>query len=99
MLSLFYRHDDTNIYHSKVREFFDWCDTNHLLVNVQKTEEIITNSIFWIFEVQSHKYLGVYTDNIHVDCSPLLQRMYFLHRLGLYGVESFCFIRLFWKVS
>ena len=48
-----------------------------------------------IIQVPSHKYLGVSFDNlltwnIHVDnlCSRLQQRLHFLRRLRLYGVDQ-----------
>ncbi len=46
-------------------------------------------------QVRSHKYLGTHMDNklreeIHVDtiCSRMQQRLYFLCRLRLFGVEQ-----------
>lgn len=41
VLSLLQVHDNTNIYHSEVERFVEWCNTNHLTINVKKTEEII----------------------------------------------------------
>ncbi len=48
-----------------------------------------------IAQIQSYKYLGVQIDsnfiwNTHVEwlCSHSHQRMYFLHRLRLYGVDQ-----------
>ncbi len=48
-----------------------------------------------IIQVPSYKYLGVFFDNsltwnVHVDnlCSRLQQRLHFLHRLRIHGVDQ-----------
>ena len=46
-------------------------------------------------QVDSYRYLGIHLDNlfswqVHVDhlCSRLQQRLYFLRRLGVFGVDQ-----------
>ncbi|KAF7668159.1 hypothetical protein LDENG_00027400 [Lucifuga dentata] len=75
ILSLLYKQEDISFYHSEIREFVAWCDSNHLTVNIKKTEEIVFDpkalgdhsSVIIhdqpIAQVQSYKYLGVYIDS------------------------------------
>jgi len=115
-LSLLYRDQDTVSYRSEIKQFVDWCDAHHFMVNVTKTEELIfdprsicePNPVLIhnspIRQVTSYKYLGVFIDcsltwHIHFEylCTRLQQRMYFLRRLKLYGVNS-KLLFLFFKI-
>ena len=76
ILSLLYKDQDILSYGSEIDQFIEWCDANHLIVNVKKTEEMIfdpksigNHSPIYIHDVpivqvSSYKYIGVY-----VDCS------------------------------
>lgn len=107
ILGLLHRDQDTESYHSEIKQFVDWCDAHHLVVNVRKTQEMIfdprvvsnTNPVRIhntpICQVSSYKYLGVFMDSsltwqVHIEslCTKLQQRMYFLRRLRLYGVNN-----------
>ncbi|XDV21520.1 hypothetical protein PO909_026611 [Leuciscus waleckii] len=94
ILSLLHEKNDLSVYFSVISRFAEWCDLNHLIFNIEKTEEMI-------FDLRSiagegkREYLGIYVDNtlswgIHVDtiCSCMQQRLYFLRRLRLYGVDQ-----------
>ena len=94
-------------YFSEVQNFVNWCDDNHLVLNVKKTQEMVFDpkSIgdhrpvvihdSTISQVPSYKYLGIWinnslTWNTHVDslCSKLQQRLHFLRRLRVHGVDQ-----------
>ena len=58
------------------------------------TRPVVINNLP-ITQVSSYKYLGVHIDNalswkdyVNTLCSRLQQRMHFLRRLGVYGVEQ-----------
>jgi len=38
ILSLLYQDQNRVSYHSEIKQFVDWCDAHHLMVNVTKTK-------------------------------------------------------------
>ncbi len=107
ILSLLHRNTSCLQYFSEVDRFVRWCDENYLILNETRTVEmffdprsvedhspVIINGKS-IEQVTSHKYLGVYMDNLlccssHVNslCARLQQRLYFLRRLKVFGVNQ-----------
>ena len=107
ILSLLQRDDCPSPYHDEISSFKSWCDSHHLILNTNKTKEMIfdprgvrqhdavsfNNCV--IQQVSSYKYLGVLIDDQlkwreHVEflCGKLAQRIHFLRRLRLFGVEE-----------
>ncbi len=41
ILSLLHKDMDLSSYHSEIDIFIQWCDTNCLVLNVQKTQEMV----------------------------------------------------------
>lgn len=76
LLSLLYNDTNPSVYYSEAERFAKWCDLNHLIINIKKTEEMVfdpklvgNHSPVFIHEepikqVCSYKYLGVYMDNL-----------------------------------
>ena len=75
ILTLLNWSDDLISFHSEVKQFIEWCDVNHLILNVKKTVVVRQSSyITRQSQVQSYKYLGsTLTWNNQVDwiCSRL----------------------------
>ena len=107
ILALLDKDRDLADYFLEVQSFVKWCDDNHLVLNVKKTQEMVFDpkSIgdhrpvvihdSTISQVSSYKYLGIWIDNsltwnTHVDslCSKLQQRLHFLRRLRVHGVDQ-----------
>lgn len=84
-----------------------WCDANHLILNVSKTKEMILDPRSvgdhspvvihdtHISQVSTYRYLGIHLDNtfswkVHVEslCCRIQQRLYFLRRLRVFGVDQ-----------
>ncbi len=99
-------------YFSEVARFVRWCDENYLILNETRTVEmffdprsvgdhslVIINGKS-IEQVTSHKYLGVYMDNLlccssHVNslCARLQQRLYFFAKgKSIWGKSEFLFL-------
>lgn len=62
ILSLLYKDQDISSYCSEINQFIEWCDANHLIVNVKKTEEMIfdpsqseTIALYIVMMFLSHK--------------------------------------------
>ena len=65
----------SSAYHSEIERFVQWCDFNHLVLNVKKTEKMVWDPKAVgdlrpvvihnepITQVSSYKYLGVHLDN------------------------------------
>lgn len=71
-----YKDTDTPFNHSEIKNFAHWCDDNHLILNVNKTEEMVFNPRTagernpvaihntQINQVWSYKHLGIHIDNM-----------------------------------
>ena len=76
LLSLLHKEMDTSVNQDEIDLFIKWCDTNHLILNVTKTQEMVLDprqvtdhepvviKNQKITRVSSYKYLGVHIDNL-----------------------------------
>ena len=76
LLSLLHKDMDPSVYQDEIDLFIKWCDTNHLILNVTKTQEMVLDprqvtdhepvviKNQKITRVSSYKYLGVHIDNL-----------------------------------
>lgn len=103
ILGLLKKDGDLSEYFSEIRRFENWCDNKHLALNVGKTKEMVFDPRGVgdqnIAQVSSYKYLGVFFDDslawqMHVDnlCSKIQQRLHFLRRLRVHGVDQKCMV-------
>ncbi|KAF7645183.1 hypothetical protein LDENG_00208800 [Lucifuga dentata] len=100
ILSLLEQGSDASLYKAEIEKFVEWCDTHNLLLNVEKTKEMVLDpkSVGECEPISikaEYKYLGVTVDQSlcwmgHVEyvCSRICQRLHFLRRLRLYGVHK-----------
>ena len=76
LLSLVHKDMDPSVYQDEIDLFIKWCDINHLILNVTKTQEMVLDprqvtdhepvviKNQEITQVSSYKYLGVHIDNL-----------------------------------
>ena len=74
ILALMKKESDISDYYSGIQGFVKWCEDNHLVLNVNKTEEMVFDprrvgdhrSVIihneTISQVSSYKYLGIFID-------------------------------------
>ena len=75
VLGLMHKGSSSSAYHSEIERFVKWCDLNHLVLNVKKTEEMVWDPKAVgdlrpvvihnepVTQVSSYKHLGVHLDN------------------------------------
>lgn len=76
ILSFLCKDVDSSVYQDEIYTFVKWCDTNYLILNIQKTKEMVFDprqvtkhkSVVIknqeVTQASSYKYLGVHIDNL-----------------------------------
>ena len=68
ILSLLHAESDISMYTSEIESFVHWCDSNHLKLNISKSQEVIFDIKCIVADhlpvvIHSEKYLSVHLDN------------------------------------
>lgn len=89
ILSLLKRNHDISDYFLEIQGFVEWCDNNHLILNVNKKEEMV----FDPRGAFDHKPVVIHNQamwSTHIDslCCRLQQQLYYLRRLRIHGVDQ-----------